>query len=491
MAFFIRFFLVLFLTINTAHSTQDKYALCNLTNLSFADIVQSLSPAVVNISTSQKVTESTQSFQDLFPQMPYGSPFDDMFKDFIPEQEQNSIPKEKTVTSLGSGFVISKDGYIITNNHVVNKADIIDIKFIDGKSLRAKIVGVDTRTDLALLKVETKEDLPFVEFGNSDDARVGDWIIAIGNPFGLGGTVTVGIISARGRNISDGNSVGFIQTDAAINRGNSGGPMFDSSGKLIGINTAIFSNSGGNIGIGFAIPSETALPVIEQLKATGKVVRGWLGVNIQEVTADMAEALDLDNPTGAYVVAVVDQSPAKKGGLKVDDLIIEYDGKKIKSMQKLPLMVQATPVGKKVKIIVLRNDGDKLVKKRLKVKIEKLLDEDQELADAALGESDDVIESEELLTMKLATLTKKLRRKYQISAKINGIIIVGFPENSEAQFIGLKQGDIITKANQFAVTSISQFKKIIAKNKNKGRRNILISVNRGGNTKIVITLPIN
>jgi serine protease Do len=313
---------------------------CSFEQSSFSEVVSKLTPTVVNISTSQTITHRGGDFDDLFSGLPNNSPFKFFFKEYFDDAIDRD--KTETVTSLGSGFIISEDGYIVTNNHVVEKADIINVKFND----RAKLIGTDPRTDIALLKIETDKKLPFVHFGNSDSAKVGDWVIAIGNPFGLGGTVTAGIISARGRNIGNSNAVDFIQTDAAINKGNSGGPMFDAKGNLIGINTAIFSTSGdgGSIGIGFAIPTNIAEPVILQLKDNGQVIRGWLGVNVQYVSPNMAEAVGMSEIKGAYVVKVESDSPAFAAKIKEDDIIISFDGKKIKTVSDLPRIVGNTEV---------------------------------------------------------------------------------------------------------------------------------------------------
>ncbi|MEK9726060.1 MAG: Do family serine endopeptidase, partial [Rhodospirillaceae bacterium] len=337
---------------------------------SFADLAQKLLPSVVNISTTQTVEGRDNP---TMPQLPPGSPFEDFFKEFF---DRNS-PQQRSrrATSLGSGFIISKDGYVVTNNHVIADADEITVILHDDTRLPAELVGRDTKTDLAVLKVKAEIDLSPVGFGNSDAARVGDWVVAIGNPFGLGGTVTAGIISARGRDINSGPYDDYIQTDASINRGNSGGPMFNLDGQVIGINTAIFSPTGGSVGIGFAIPATTAEPVIAQLMKNGSVQRGWLGVHIQAVTDEIAETLGLKEASGALVASVIKDSPAEKGKIKAGDVILTFDGKKVNEMKALPRIVAETEVGRKAPVIVWRDGG----RKTLQVAVGEL-DEEAEVA---------------------------------------------------------------------------------------------------------------
>ena len=480
----ILFSVFLLLTVSPAYSEK---VICSA-NPSFAEISRKLIPTVVNISTTQVIESKRNNSGNIIPQFGENSPFDFFFKDFFGELPQ-AQPKKRTVTSLGSGFIISRDGYIVTNNHVIQKADTIDVKFNDGSSLEAKIIGSDPKSDLALLKVKSKKKFKYVAFGNSDKAQVGEWVIAIGNPFGLGGTVTAGIISARGRNISDGSNTDFIQTDAAINRGNSGGPMFNDEGNLIGINTSIFSSSGGNIGIGFAIPSQTAIPIINQLKKHGKVIRGWLGVNIQLITADMVEALGLKNNHGAYVVAVTEDSPAEKAGLKVDDIITRFDGKEITDMYQLPRIVGNTPVNKQVNMEILRKKGNKFVNKTLTTKIVKL-DSKKLTKKKTKKDSKKKVRTKEFLGLKLANIDRFSRKKYNLSEKSSGILIIGVKDQSYVHFSGLKKGDIIQKVNQIKVKNIDDFTKIVRKNKKLKRRHILLSVKRGENTTIVVTINI-
>ncbi len=311
---------------------------------SFADLAERLMPSVVNISTTTTITTRSNPFPFQFPP---GSPFEDMFKEF-------GTPQERKSSALGSGFIIDEKGIVVTNNHVIQDAEDIIIKVNGDKEFKAKVIGADPLSDIAVLQLETKEKFIPVKFGNSDKARIGDWVIAIGNPFGLGGTVTSGIISARNRSIGLSRYEDYIQTDASINSGNSGGPLFDMDGDVIGINTAILGRS-GSIGIGFAIPSNSAKVVIDQLIKFGETKRGWLGVRIQDVTKEIAEVEKLDKPRGALVASVAANSPSDKAGVKAGDIILEFDGEKIIEMKELPIIVARTKVGKKVKVKIWRN----------------------------------------------------------------------------------------------------------------------------------------
>jgi serine protease Do len=319
---------------------------------SFADLAEKLTPSVVNISTTQTIKTQTNPFPFQFPP---GSPFEDMFKEF-------QRPTERKVTSLGSGFIIKKDGTVVTNNHVIANADGIIVR-VNKKEYEAKVLGADPYSDVAVLKIQSSEKFKPVEFGNSDKARVGEWVVAIGNPFGLGGTVTSGIISARNRDINLTRYDDFIQTDASINQGNSGGPLFNMDGDVIGINTAIISPSGTSSGIGFAIPSNAASTIIDQLIKYGETKRGWLGVRIQQVTKEIATVAGLDEPRGAFIGGVSEGSPAEKGGIKLGDIVLEFDGQKIKTMRNLPRVVANTKPNKKVGVKIWRDK--KLIKKNL------------------------------------------------------------------------------------------------------------------------------
>ena len=316
-----------------------------------ADVAEQVIDAVVNISTKQTVDMSSSTM----PQLPPGSPFEEFFDEFFKNHRGQGSPQTpRRVNSLGSGFIIDASGLVVTNNHVIADADEVSVILNDGTTLKAEIIGRDTKTDLALLKVKPDKPLKAVKFGDSDKLRLGEWVIAIGNPFSLGGTVTAGIVSARNRDINSGPYDNYIQTDAAINRGNSGGPLFNLNGEVIGVNTAIISPSGGSIGIGFAVPSKTVVPVIDQLRDFKEVRRGWLGVRIQQVTAEIADSLSIKPPRGALVAGIDDKGPAKPAGIEPGDVIVKFDGKDIKEMRDLPKIVAETPVGKDVAVTIIR-----------------------------------------------------------------------------------------------------------------------------------------
>ena len=333
-------FLSLILVFNFSSISNSQ----NIPN-SFADLAEKLMPSVVNISTTQTVVTRSNPFPNF--QFPPGSPFGDMFKEF-------GTPQERQSSALGSGFIIDEKGILVTNNHVIEGAEDIVVQVNGEKKFKAKVIGADPLSDIAVLKIESKEKFLPVRFGDSDKARIGDWVIAIGNPFGLGGTVTSGIISARNRSIGLSRYEDYIQTDASINSGNSGGPLFDMNGNVIGINTAILGRS-GNVGIGFSIPSNSAKIVIDQLIEFGETKRGWLGVRIQDVTKEIAEVEKLDEPRGALVASVAPNSPSEKAGVKSGDIILEFNGEKINQMKELPIIVARTEVGKKVKVKIWRN----------------------------------------------------------------------------------------------------------------------------------------
>ncbi len=443
---------------------------------SFADLAQKLSPAVVNISTTQ-VIESRQPQE--MPQFPPGSPFEDFFKEFFdrngPNGGQNGNPKKRRATSLGSGFIIdyksNGDAYVVTNNHVVQDADEVAVILHDDTRLEAEIVGRDAKSDLAVLKIKAKKKLPSVSFGDSEAARVGDWVVAIGNPFGLGGTVTAGIISARGRDIRAGPYDNFIQTDASINRGNSGGPMFNMKGEVIGINTAIFSPSGGSVGIGFAIPASSAQPVIEQLINNGEVSRGWLGVNIQEVTASIAEALNLGEAKGALVSNVTPGSPADDAGIKPRDVIISFNGKSVTEMRKLPRMVAATAVGKTVKVSVWRDGGEK----KLSVTIGKLA-EATEVAKADSDNHNAGSESIDELGMTVIAITSAQAERFDLGEDASGVLIIDVNGEGSAARERLRPGDIIKEVSQQKVQTPADVIRLVGEAVAKKRSSVLLLI---------------
>jgi serine protease Do len=435
----------------------------------FADLAEKLLPAVVNISTTQKVSGR----DDELPQFdfPPGSPFRDFFEQF--QRKRREAPQRRG-TSLGSGFVIDKTGYIVTNNHVIEGADQITVVMHDERKLEATLVGRDPKTDLALLKVKASEELPAVTFGDSDQARVGDWVLAIGNPLGLGGTVTAGIVSARGRDIRSGPYDDYIQTDAPINRGNSGGPLFNVDGEVIGINTAILSPSGGSIGIGFSIPSQLAVGVIEQLRKYGATKRGWLGVQIQAVTDEIAESLGLQSSKGALVAGVVKESPAETAGFKTGDVIITFDGREVSESRRLPRMVAETDVGKKVGVVVWRNGK----RETLSVQLGELEKVDQ----AALTTPEKDTPSEkggrafEELGLSLSPLNPELASRFDLEEDVTGLVVVSVDQDSNASEKGLSPGDIIVEINQEKVRTLEEVQEQVAKAEKAGRRSVLLLV---------------
>ncbi len=449
---------------------------------SFADLAAKLLPSVVNISTTQ-VIEGREA-PDM-PQFPPGSPFEDFFKEFFDrnQQQQQQHPKRpRRATSLGSGFIISDDGFVVTNNHVIQDADEITVILHDDTRLSAKLIGRDAKTDLAVLKVESKKiKLHGVNFGDSGKSRVGDWVVAIGNPFGLGGTVTAGIISARGRDINSGPYDDFIQTDASINRGNSGGPMFNLDGEVIGINTAIFSPSGGSVGIGFAIPSSTAKPVIAQLMKTGSVKRGWLGVHIQAVTEEIAETLGLKEAEGALVASVIEKSPAEAAGIKAGDVILSFDGKKVGEMRTLPKIVAETTINEKVKVELWRDNDDKT----LMVAVGEL-DEDAQVASrtAKPGKAS-AGQSVETVGLTLLSLTDKVREKFKLAKDAKGVVVSKVAEDGPSAEKGIRPGDLIVEISQQEVTDPKQVKSKVDEARKAGRKSILILVEGQGGLRFV------
>ncbi len=445
---------------------------------SFADMVEKLLPAVVNISTTQKVAgRSEEGPQFNFPP---GSPFRDFFEQF--QRRPREAPQRRG-TSLGSGFIVDKAGYIVTNNHVIEGADQITVVLHDDRKFDAELIGRDPKTDLALLKVKSKKDLPFVEFGDSDKARVGDWVVAIGNPLGLGGTVTAGIVSARGRDIRSGPYDDYIQTDAPINRGNSGGPLFDLEGKVIGVNTAILSPSGGSIGIGFSIPSQLAVGVIDQLRNYGSTRRGWLGVQIQAVTDEIAESLGLSKAEGALVAGVIKDSPAQAAGFKTGDVIMSFDGRSVTESRRLPRMVAETDVGKKVRVLVWRG-GKKVT---LGVKLGELEKVDQASLTSPGKEPKEAGKGRKVpeLGMTLATATKELASRYDLGEDVAGVVVTDVDKDSSAAEKGVRPGDVIAEVNQVKVKTVKDVVQQVTKATKGGRKSVLLLVNQGGDLRFL------
>ena len=449
---------------------------------SVADVAAPLLDAVVNISTSQTVTGSRGV---PVPQLPEGSPFQDFFDEFFDQQpgEENT---PRRVQSLGSGFVIDPAGILITNNHVIEGADEIAANFNDGTKLIAEVIGRDEKTDIAVLQVKSDKPLTAIKFGSADILRVGDWVMAIGNPFGLGGTVTVGIVSARNRDINSGPYDNFIQTDAAINRGNSGGPLFNMDGEVVGINTAIISPTGGSIGIGFAIPAETAVNVINQLREFGETRRGWLGVRIQEVTDEIAEGLSMAQATGALVAGVTEKGPAEEAGILPGDVIVEFDGRPVDAMHQLPRLVADEPIGKEVKVTVIRK-GDR---QEIAVTLGRLEDAEKEMT--AL-EAEDPAAPEPLapvvagpLGLSLADLTAELRTEYSIKAEVKGVVVTGVAEGSAASEKRLQAGDVIVEISQEPVSTPDEVEARIEALKQDGRKSaLLLLANKEGDLRFV------
>ena len=449
---------------------------------SFADLAERLLPSVVNISTTQ-VQQKAEKGGPQVPRFPEGSPFQDFFKEFF-DRQQREAPQRRAM-SLGSGFIISKNGYVVTNNHVIAEADEITVTLHDDAKLKAKLIGRDPKTDLALLKVEPKSPLPAVPFGDSGATRVGDWVVAIGNPFGLGGTVTAGIVSARQRDINSGPYDDFIQTDASINRGNSGGPMFNLKGEVIGINTAIFSPSGGSVGIGFAIPANLARPIIEQLQKFGKARRGWLGVRIQTVTDEIAQSLGLEKATGALVASLTKDGPAEKYKIKVGDVILKFDNKIVGEMRRLPRIVAETSIGKAVGVEVWRN-GKRV---RLSVTLGEFPEDDAKLAaktpDHKQKPAPIVVVGE--LGMALSTLTPALREQFKLEDTVKGVVVTKIMPKGPAAEKGIPAGAIIRKIgpDQQVVTTPDQVQKKIEQAKRAKLNTILVLIESGGVQRFV------
>jgi serine protease Do len=438
-----------------------------------ADVAERVIDAVVNISTSQKVeTRNTP-----MPQLPNDPQLDELFRDFFNRRgqgdPQNRERGPRRVNSLGSGFIIDPSGIVVTNNHVISEADEITVILNDGERLKAELIGKDQKTDLALLRVKTDKPLKAVKFGDSEKLRLGEWVIAIGNPFSLGGTVTAGIVSARNRDINSGPYDNYIQTDAAINRGNSGGPLFNLDGEVVGINTAIISPSGGSIGIGFAVPSKTAMPVIDQLKQFGETRRGWLGVRIQQVTDEIAESLKISPPRGALVAGVDEKGPAKPAGIEPGDVIVKFDGKDIKEMRDLPRAVADTPVGKQTPVVIIRKG-----KEETKTVTLGRLEDGEKLAAADAKNEGPLDKSvvKKTLGIELANMSDDLRRRYKIKEGVKGVVITGIDANSPAADKRLSPGDVIVEIAQEAVASTDDLQAKIDKLKKDGRKSALLLV---------------
>ena len=441
-----------------------------------ADVAEQVIDAVVNISTSQKVDSRIAGLPDLPP----GSPMEEFFDEFFKNRRggrggggDNAEHGPRRVNSLGSGFIIDPSGLVVTNNHVIADADEINVILNDGTKLPAQLVGKDTKSDLALLRVKTDHPLRAVKFGDSDKLRLGEWVIAIGNPFSLGGTVTAGIVSARNRDIQSGPYDNYIQTDAAINRGNSGGPLFNLNGEVVGVNTAIISPSGGSIGIGFAVPSKTVVPVIDQLREFKEVRRGWLGVRIQQVSDEIADSLSIKPARGALVAGIDDKGPAKPAGIEPGDVIVKFDGKEIKEMRDLPRIVADTPVGKDVAVTIIRK-GQEVTKT---VKLARLEDTDKQAALTPKTDNpDEKPVVKKALGLDLANLSDDLRKKHNIKDKVKGVLITAVEPDSAAAEKHLAPGMVIAEVQQQPVSNATDLQQRIDKLKKSGKKTVMLLV---------------
>lgn len=442
---------------------------------SFADLAEQISPAVVNITTTTTIAASTGQG----PQLPDGSPFEDFFKNFGDPNGNGDKPHPRRGKALGSGFVISEDGYIVTNNHVIEKADEISIEFFSGKTLDAKVVGTDLNTDIALLKVESDEPLPFVPFGDSDKMRVGDWVMAMGNPLGQGFSVSAGIVSARNRALS-GQYDDFIQTDAAINRGNSGGPLFNMDGQVVGVNTAILSPNGGSIGIGFSMASNVVKNVVDQLRQYGETRRGWLGVRIQDVTPDVAEAIGLAKAAGALVTDVP-EGPSAAAGIKSGDVITSFDGQDVTDTRELVRIVGNTAVGKSVRVVVFRDGKTETLQVTLG---RRETAENAVPAVAPVPEQATPTESR-MLGLTLTPLTDDMRSELSVGSEVKGLVVTNVDEMSQAYEKGLRAGDVITEAGQKKLLGVTDLEDRVSEAKDAGRKSLLLLIRRQGEPRFV------
>jgi len=449
-----------------------------------ADIAEKVIDSVVNISTSQSV-EAKGGGKDAMPQLPPGSPFEEFFDDFFKNRrggspkggERSEMQPPRKTNSLGSGFIIDAAGVVVTNNHVIADADEINVIMNDGTKIKAELVGVDKKTDIAVLKFKPVKPLVAVKFGDSDKLRLGEWVIAIGNPFSLGGSVTAGIVSARNRDISQGPYDNYIQTDASINRGNSGGPLFNLEGEVVGVNTLIISPTGGSIGLGFAVPSKTVAGVVDQLRQFGELRRGWLGVRIQQVTDEIAESLNIKPARGALVAGIDDKGPAKPAGIEPGDVVVKFDGKDVKDPKDLSRVVADTAVGKEVDVVIIRKGKEESRKVTLG-----RLEDNEKVQQAAAKTKEDPVEkpvTQKALGLDLAALSKDLRTKYKIKESVKGVIVTGVDNGSDAAEKRLSAGDVIVEVAQEAVGNAADIKKRVDQLKKDGKKSVLLLVSNG------------
>ncbi len=443
----------------------------------FTVLVEEASDAVVNISTTQKIKSSRMNLPEgiEIPDLPEGSPFGDLFKHFFGERGGHGAPRPQESRSLGSGFIISKDGYILTNNHVVKDADEVIVRLEDRRELKAEIIGTDGRSDVALLKIEA-DNLPVAKIGKSDSLKVGEWVLAIGSPFGFDRSATAGIVSAKGRALPRENYVPFIQTDVAINPGNSGGPLFNLDGEVVGVNSQIYSRTGGYMGLSFSIPIEVAMDVASQLKEHGKVSRGWLGVLIQDVTLELAESFGMSKPQGALIAKVMPDSPAEKARMQVGDIVVSFNGKEVVRSSSLPPVVGSTPVGKKVPVKVIRGGRSQT----LWVKLGELPEQDETIAKAETSKTT----SDNRLNVGVADLTDQQREELGI----DGGVLVGAVGDGAAGDAGIREGDIILRIDGKPVNNIDEFEEMIKKLPT-GKSIAVLVQRRGGPIFLALKVP--
>src|SRR5213080_2835999 len=450
-----------------------------------ADVAEKVIDAVVNISTSQTVeAKGGGEGRGAMPQLPPGSPFEEFFDDFFKNRrgpggnskggDKGTDLQPRKTNSLGSGFIVDTSGIVVTNNHVIADADEINVIMNDGTKIKAELVGIDKKTDLAVLKFKPVKPLVAVKFGDSDKLRLGEWVIAIGNPFSLGGTVTAGIVSARNRDINSGPYDSYIQTDAAINRGNSGGPLFNLDGEVIGVNTLIISPSGGSIGIGFAVPSKTVVGVVNQLRQFGELRRGWLGVRIQQVTDEIAESLNIKPARGALIAGVEDKGPAKPAGIEPGDVVVKFDGKDIKEPKDLSRVVADTAVGKEVDVVIIRKGAEET----RKVTLGRLEDGDKAVQASAKTKEEPAEKpvTQRALGLDLATLSKDLRTRYKIKDSVKGVVITSVDGGSDAAEKRLSPGEVVVEVAQEAVSNAADIKKRVDQLKKDGKKSVLLLI---------------
>ena len=465
---------------------------------SLADLAESVSDAVVNISAAQSAPERSVAS----PNVPRGTPFDDLFDEFFRRRQQGENgapgapggngappqPQRRGGNSLGSGFVIDSSGIIITNNHVIADATEITVIFTDGQKLKAELIGTDKKVDVAVLRVKPEKPLKAVKFGESDKARVGDWVLAVGNPFGLGGTVTAGIVSARNRNINSGPYDNYIQTDASINKGNSGGPLFNMNGEVIGINTAILSPSGGSVGIGFATPAATVMPIIDQLQKYGETRRGWLGVRIQNVDDAIAESLSLGKPRGALIAGIDEKGPAKTSDLKTGDVIVKFNGQDVKDSGDLPKIVAATPPDQEVGVTVMRDGKEQ----DLKVKLGRLEDSEKQAAAEPTRPTPTAPQTavQKALGMEFSTLTGDIRKRFNIQDGVNGVVVTKVDPDSVAAEKRIQAGDTILEVAQQPVKQAADVTAKMKAVKEQGRKTALFLIAGASGDKRFVALPV-